>query len=272
MTSSAVGGAAVALRAVRVVGVLAGRSVELVLNRPARDVWLADTVVALGPAFVKAAQLLSTRADVLPVRVCRALSRLHDRVRPMPSASAAVLLSSRLGGGRPVLVGAGSIACVYRVALPDGREVAVKVRRPGIERSLCADLAMIERGARMLARLPVLRGVPVVEIAVQLTESVRRQLDFGREAESLDGFRLAMVDVPGVTVPSVDRRLSTEDMLVMEFVDGLARRAPEKRAGDRAASGGGDGIGRRTGCCSSTVWCTAICIPATSTFAGTVRS
>lgn len=189
---------------------------------------MAGTLVALGPAFVKAAQLLSTRSDVLPPRLCRALSRLYDQVRPMPTHQARKLLRSRFGAVETRLVGAGSIACVYRVRLPDGREVAAKVRRPGIDRSLAADLAVFERGARLVARLPGLRGVPVVEIVGQLAGTIRAQLDFEREAESLDGFRVAMAEVDGVTVPAVDRDLSTEDIVVMDFVDGLACLSPQE--------------------------------------------
>lgn len=142
MRFSRISRGAVALRAARVFAVLAGRSLllgpaaaaaRLRGERFKRDVWLADTVVALGPAFVKAAQLLSTRADLLPPRVCRALSRLHDQVRPVPPRTMPPAL--RFGAGEPRLVGAGSIACVYRVVLPDGRAVAAKVRRPGIVRS-----------------------------------------------------------------------------------------------------------------------------------------
>ncbi|WP_409180917.1 ABC1 kinase family protein [Amycolatopsis sp. VS8301801F10] len=234
MSFSRISGGAVALRTARAFAVLAGRSLLLGPAAAAawlrggrfdRAGWLADTVVALGPAFVKAAQLLSTRADLLPPRTCRALSRLHDQVRPVPLRTAPAL---RFGTGEPRLVGAGSIACVYRVVLPDGQAVAAKVRRPGIVQSLSADLAMLERGARLAARLPMLRGVPVAAVAAQLAESIRAQLDFGREAERLEGFRKALSVADGVTVPGVQPELSTEDILVMDFLDGLARRRPEE--------------------------------------------
>ncbi|GAA4526198.1 ABC1 kinase family protein [Amycolatopsis samaneae] len=235
MTSQVVGGGTLALRMTRTLFVLCGRlpslAVTAVLSlfrrgHDGRGRWLADTLVALGPAYVKAAQLLSTRADLLPPPVCRALHRLYDRVRPVPPRTAAPMLRSRLGATGTRLVGAGSVACVYRCVLPDGREVAVKVRRPGVDRSLPADLALFERGAALLARLPWLRGVPVTEIVTRLTASIRAQLDFRREAESLDGFRAALSSIAGVTVPAVDRELSTGDLLVMDFVAGLVRQGP----------------------------------------------
>ncbi|MCE6996133.1 AarF/UbiB family protein [Saccharothrix sp. S26] len=201
-------------------GRLRGRRAGLVLES-----WLAGTVVELGAAFVKAAQLLSTRADLLPPKVCRALARLHDQVSPEHASSSAALRG--LGGSPATLVGSGSIACVYRVRTADGRDVAVKLRRPEVERSLPLDLALLEGVAGVLARLPVLRGAPVVEIARQLTGGIRAQLDLTREAELLDGFRRALADVPGVTVPAVDRESSTDGMLVMEFVGDLVRLRPE---------------------------------------------
>lgn len=200
-----------------------GRRLDVLL-----DIWLADTVVALGPAFVKAAQLLSTRADVLPPRMCRALARLYDRVRPDPVDALVALRATGLPVSRARLVGSGSIACVYRVRLVDGREFAVKVRRPGIDRALNADLAMLESLGRLAARIPRLRGVPVTDIVGQLTHAIRGQLDLTAEAEALQGFRRSLAGVAGVHVPVVDTELSTRDALVMEFVAGLERRRPDE--------------------------------------------
>lgn len=197
-----------------------------------RDQWLADTVVALGPAFVKAAQLLSTRADVLPPHVCDALSRLYDRVRTAPDAYGPTALTVLRTAGLPAtsarLIGSGSIADVHRVTLTDGRDVAVKMRRPGVEHALTADLALLDRAARLLARAPMLRGVPVVEIVTQVCDAIRAQLDLVREAAFLDELRRGMVTLPGVTIPAVDHQLSTPDMIVMELVPDLTPCQPEE--------------------------------------------
>jgi ubiquinone biosynthesis protein len=223
MAVAKVGHGVVLLRLIRasaVVGVRGPWLCWLYWARPRSrfDTFLANTVVVLGPAFVKGAQLLSTRADLLSPRICRALARLYDNVRAVP------------GNADARLVGSGSIACVYRVRLADGRDVAVKVRRPGIERSLCADLAMLERLAWLLAKAPPLRGVPVVEIACHLTASIRGQLDLAREADFLREIRQSTRSVPGVTVPAVDDDMCTTDTLVMEFVPDLRRRRPDELA------------------------------------------
>jgi ubiquinone biosynthesis protein len=225
-----VGPGAVLFRFIRALGLICLRGPRLcwVRRTPEFDKELADTVVALGPAFVKAAQLLSTRADLLPPRFCRALARLYDNVRPDRVDATAVLAAAGLPTAGARLVGSGSIACVYRVRSADGRELAAKVRRPGIERSLNGDLAMLERLAWLLARVPRLRGVPVVEIVGQLTDSIRGQLDLAREADFLREIRQSMRSVPGVTVPAVET--STGDVLVMEFVPDLRRRRPDEFA------------------------------------------
>lgn len=211
-----------------VVGILRG---DL---RARRDRWLVDLVTRLGPAFIKAAQLLATRVDVLPSRVCAALGRLHDGVRPVPLMAAASELQGTglvLDGGsdgiaRPVA--AGSIACVYRAIAPDGRSIAVKLRRPGVARQLALDLELMRRITRLMARLPRMRGLPAVAVVDQMAQAIHGQLDFLREARFLEQFRENLVQEPGLRVPAVHRELSDDGVLVMEFVEGLRRRAPHE--------------------------------------------
>lgn len=236
-------------RIVRIARVLAVRGLRLawstvtaVVTRRSTsecfDAWLVDTVTDLGPAFVKVAQMLSTRADLVPPRICRALGGLYDDVRPIPSSALVPLLERRFGRETAVAVAArgavasGSIACVYRIELPDGRDVAVKVRRPGIERVLRTDLAILRLLSRLIVRWPSFRGVPVVEIVEQITESVYGQLDLVNESKNLDDFHRNLTAIDGVRVPRVYHDESTEDMVVMEFVDSLRRYRPGDLAED----------------------------------------
>ncbi|MFF9090426.1 ABC1 kinase family protein [Streptomyces sp. NPDC014991] len=199
-----------------------------------RDRWLVDLVTRLGPAFIKAAQMLATRVDVLSPRVCAALGRLHDGVRPAALAVAAdelwgtglVLDRGADGVARPVATG--SIASVYRATAPDGRRVAVKLLRPGVARQLTVDLELLRRCARLMARLPQMRGIPVVAVVDQMAQAVHSQLDLLREARFLEEFRDNMAQESGIRVPVVHRELSDEGLLVMEFIEGLRRRAPHE--------------------------------------------
>ncbi|MEU7279438.1 AarF/UbiB family protein [Streptomyces sp. NPDC045431] len=209
---------------------------------PRRDAWLLATVTALGPAFVKAAQILSTRADVVPRHVARVLSTLHDQVSPLPLGDGtrrfppALRRALKDDPGLPTRapVAAGTIACVYRAELADGRTAALKVRRPGVVRLLTTDLAIMLALARLVAPLPPLRGVPVVDIVRQLTDSLRGQLDFDRERRSLRFLRENLAEEPHVRVPEVYDELCGPDVLVMEYLDDL--HDGERRAGGAQAA------------------------------------
>ncbi|MPZ00555.1 MAG: phosphotransferase [Actinophytocola sp.] len=225
----------------RRVAVLAVLTVRAALSgrRARTDAWLLDTITTLGPAFIKVAQMLSTRADLLPPRHCRTLAALHDTVLPIPARDLAPVLERALGpettralvvtaehGGAPVA--SGSIACVYRVTLPDGRDVAVKVRRPGIETTLRIDLTIMRRLGGVVKHLPGLRGVPIAEIMTQLGDAVYAQLDFATERRNLALLRENLAEYETVLVPAVHDEFCTEDVLVMAFLPDLRRRTPDE--------------------------------------------
>lgn len=205
-----------------VVRAFAGRAeAGAVLRRRARRV-----VVALGPAFVKGAQLLSTRRDVLPAGWCEALGDLHDRVPPMSVRAARKVLHSAYRGEPPVAVDwdtvrSGSIACVYRGRL-NGRPVALKVRRPRVRRLIEQDFAIMRVGAAVLQRLPWFRGLPAVAVLRQIGDAVARQADFDAEAGSLAELRALLADIDYLHIPRPLTECSAEGVLVMEYVDGLA--------------------------------------------------
>jgi ubiquinone biosynthesis protein len=236
----------------QIAGVLGARALSLgwsaaaaVMTRRSvtarRDAWLVDTITELGPSFVKVAQMLSTRPDLVPPRVCSALSGLYDDVRPVPIAELVPLLEQCLGhtvaheiaDRNSPAVAAGSIACVYRATLPDGRDVAVKVRRPGIERILRIDLAIMRGAARLLARAPMLRGVPIVDIISQLTESVYGQIDLAGECDNLERLHRNLEKFPEVRVPRLYRDLCGDGVVVMEFIDDLRQLRPEDLTEER---------------------------------------
>ncbi|MGQ0838105.1 ABC1 kinase family protein [Actinokineospora sp.] len=192
-----------------------------VLRRRARKL-----VVALGPAFVKGAQLLSTRRDVLPGPWCAALGLLHDQVPPMSSRAARAAVRKAYGRYPPLrvdwtAVASGSIACVYRATLPHGRVVAVKIRRRGVRRVIELDFALARGFARLLQRLPGFRGFPAVTVLDQIGAAVRRQADFTVEFESLRALGDTLRDLTFLHIPAPIDSACADGVLVMEFVDGL---------------------------------------------------
>jgi ubiquinone biosynthesis protein len=188
---------------------------------------LARLLIGLGPTFVKGGQLLSTRPDLLPPAWCTALGRLHDRVGPMPRAVAEQAVRRGYAGDPPFAefdwsgLASGSIAGVYRARLHDGRDVAVKVRRPGIARRMSADFRLLRAGATVGEQLPGLRRVPMSRMVDQLAGAVLRQLDFVQEAQALDLLRRNLDGL--VRVPRPVPAASGEGVLVMEYVEGLGR-------------------------------------------------
>ncbi|WP_194832805.1 AarF/ABC1/UbiB kinase family protein [Nocardia sp. XZ_19_369] len=234
---------ALTLRAVRVTGTvvavgvpaLVGGSVRRLRYGPAagrRHVYhrLVALLMLLGPTFVKAGQVLGTRRDLLPPALCDELSLLQDSVAPLNAAQTAVALAEAYGAEvddvfasvDPRPVASGSVASVYRARLHSGQDVAVKLRRPGIERTMSEDLALIRGGAGFVARLPVFRGVPVEEVVANMAGAILGQLDFEREADNLRRLRKNLAEVPRVWVPKVYPEACRPRCIVMEFIPDLA--------------------------------------------------
>src|SRR6185436_2187484 len=121
---------------------------------------LARDLERLGPTFVKVGQLLSTRADLLPVAYLEALARLQDKVEPFPFAEVERIVTEELGvriskafaDFEATPLAAASLGQVHRATLRDGRPVAVKVQRPGIRRQALEDMEVVAELAEFLDR------------------------------------------------------------------------------------------------------------------------
>ena len=191
---------------------------------------LARTVQALGPTFVKFGQTSSTRRDALPAAMADAMAALHDSVRPMSRRHRARALReagiAELAEVETDPVACGSIACVYRGVLTDGREVAVKLKRPGIEPRMRADLALLQGMMRFAERLPSLRGMPMADLIGYISTAILGQLDFAREARNIARLRACLASVPQIRVPAVYPELSAPDCLIFEYLPQLDRTAP----------------------------------------------
>jgi ubiquinone biosynthesis protein len=189
---------------------------------------ITSTIVALGPAAMKGAQIAATRRDVLPDWLCDALSTLWDQVPAPRRAGRDGLLRSLAGQDETVdidLLGSGSIASVYRVRTSAGSDFAVKVTHPGIVRSVRLDLSCALIVARALQRMPMLRGTPVVEMVSHLCDGVWGQVDLRAEGRALVSLRESLATIEHIRVPRPDLSASTDELLVMEYV------APEPSGG-----------------------------------------
>jgi len=188
---------------------------------------LLDAAEALGGTLIKAGQFASTRPDLLPTPYVEELSSLQDRVPPQPYAVIKEAVARELGRPLPEVfpdfetqpIAAASIAQVHRARFADGREVAVKVQYPGIAALIEADLAALEAIFRVVARLEP--QIELQPIADYLRWTLPLELDFRREAASIEDLRNAISDRDDVVVPGVVENLTTERLLVMDLMQGV---------------------------------------------------
>jgi ubiquinone biosynthesis protein len=181
---------------------------------------------ALGPTFIKLGQILSARPDLISPDCANELARLQTRVRPISAWQVRRVLErayvrpfeSVFAAFDDEPIGSGSIAQVHRAQLLDGRVVAVKVRRPGVDELIGADISLMALFARMAARLPAFRYMPVGQVVAELSALISQQLDFGREAASNREFRRMFDAVELMKVPALIDGLCRPTVLVMEFV------------------------------------------------------
>lgn len=187
------------------------------------------TLERLGPAYVKAGQMLALRPDYVPLEYAEALRDLHSAAEPFAAAEAAAIVETELGAPLSALYAefdqepfaAASLSQVHRARLRDGRCVAVKVQRPGVRVQVERDLALLATLARRLERLrPGLMAFRPAEAVAELAEYTRRELDFRREARTAGRLRQLFAGDDRVVIPAVITDLSSARVLTMEFLAG----------------------------------------------------
>ncbi|MGI4730152.1 MAG: 2-polyprenylphenol 6-hydroxylase [Janthinobacterium lividum] len=190
----------------------------------------ADALQAIGPAAIKLGQTLATRPDIVGEAAAHDLLRLQDALPPIPYDTIRAAIEASFG--RPVSdlyaridevpVGAASIAQVHRAITPDGRHVAVKVLRPGVEEEFARDIDTYEWAAAQVEAL----GGDLARLRPRLVMAnfrrwTARELDFRREAASASELAETMVAEPGFHVPAIDWARTTGKVLTLEWIDGI---------------------------------------------------
>jgi ubiquinone biosynthesis protein len=198
-------------------------------EEPGEAEQMAKDLEAMGPTFVKLGQLLSTRADLLPVSHLHALSRLQDRVEPFPFAQVEECIREELGVRiskafaeiDPAPLAAASLAQVHRARLRDGKEVAIKVQRPGVREQVAEDLEVFAELAGFLdSNTDVQQRLDLESLVDELRRSLARELDYLQEANNLVALRHNLQDYPQLVVPAPIMDYTTSRILVMELVKG----------------------------------------------------
>lgn len=199
-------------------------------ERPLAPERLVAVLRDLGPTFVKIGQMLSTRSDILPAAYTDALQGLQDDVGPFPFEEVEAQIHQALGGSIDSLfaafdetpVATASISQVHRARLHSGEEVAVKVRRPDVKERLETDLSLLLFLARRAeAQFPEVRLMGLTGILQELRKGISEETDFRVEAGHLQRFAENFAGNDAILIPAVFRSHTAEQVLTMEWVEGV---------------------------------------------------
>jgi ubiquinone biosynthesis protein len=219
--------------------VLPARVSELKREDLSSDEWwqvfgeqLRKSFEELGPSFIKLGQLLSTREDVLDQALIRELKLLQNQVKGIPFETAKEVIESNLGkklndvfnhiDEKPI--GTASIGVVYQARLHDGQKVVVKVRRPKIQKLILTDFEILIFIVQQLEKVSSeIRFLGLSKMIAEFFKSTQAELNFMVEAQNCERLRknLEMIDKDHyLVVPKVYREYTTQEVLVLEFLDG----------------------------------------------------
>jgi ubiquinone biosynthesis protein len=184
----------------------------------------------LGPSFIKLAQLLASRPDLITSSFADEFKKLQDEVPPFPVSEAKRIIEEELkkpaeeifAEFRDEPVAAASIAQVHYARLQDGSDVIVKVQRPGIREQIETDVTILTAVARLLERhVPESRFFNPSGIVDEFSRTLRKELDFVGEAKNCSRFRRSFEENPDIYIPRIHGNYVTEKVIVMERIQGV---------------------------------------------------
>lgn len=183
----------------------------------------------LGPTFVKIGQILSNRPDILSNDYVSELSKLRTKVSPMSYQEILDILKEEYG--KPLFLsfrsidrnplGSASIAQVHRAVLKDGEDVVIKVQRRNIKAKMIADIRVLKKALHILHVQKFFKDIISFDnVLDELLNTTLEEMNFLTEAEHIKEFYLENKDLKYIKVPKVYNSLTTERVLVMEYIDG----------------------------------------------------
>ncbi|XP_071921435.1 uncharacterized protein [Coffea arabica] len=188
---------------------------------------LKETMLNLGPTFIKIGQSLSTRPDIIGTEISKALSELHENIPSFPKVVAFKIIEEELGS--PVgkffsyiseePIAAASFGQVYRARTVDGFDVAVKVQRPNLHHVVVRDIYILRLGLGLLKEIAKRKSDPRL-YADELGKGLVGELDYTLEAANAEKFMEAHSRYPFICVPKIFRHLSRKKILTMEWMVG----------------------------------------------------
>ncbi len=200
------------------------------LRRRKQAIWVRETMLELGPTFIKLGQLFSTRADLFPVEYVEELSKLQDKVPAFKYEQVETIILEDLGKNtdelyhsfEPVPLAAASLGQVHRAQLHSGEDVVVKIQRPGLKKLFQIDLTILKGVARYFQRHPEWgRGRDWLGIYEECCRILWLEIDYLNEGRNADTFRRNFRNCNWVKVPRVYWRYSAPRVLTLEYVPGI---------------------------------------------------
>lgn len=199
------------------------------LARQTRETRIRLALADLGPTFIKLGQILSTRPDLVGVKLANELKSLQADVPADPPEVVRETILEELG--EPVddiflqfddaPIASASIGQVHRARLQTGEPIVVKVQHRGIDSKVREDMEILLGLAQLAERLPEFARYRPVTVVAEFQRALRRELDFGREERNLLQFNLEYAEDPTVHIPTPYSDLCTPRVLTMEYVEGI---------------------------------------------------
>ena len=204
---------------------------QLSRRRRQRAVWIRETLLELGPTFIKAGQLFSTRADLFPAEYIEELSALQDRVPAFDYDKVVAIVEEELDRKLdtifsyfdPTPIAAASLGQVHRAQLHSGEEIVVKVQRPGLRRLFTIDIDILRGIADFFQNRTKWGkgGRDWLGIYEECRRTLWEEVDYLNEGRNADTFRRNFTEVPNVVVPRVYWRYSSPRVLTLEYLPGI---------------------------------------------------
>jgi predicted unusual protein kinase regulating ubiquinone biosynthesis (AarF/ABC1/UbiB family) len=193
-------------------------------------VWMRQSLIGLGPTFIKIGQALGTRADLLPLAYVKELATLQDNVPAFPTADAFARIEAELG--RPLHelypeidsepIAAASLGQVYRARLRTGEEVAVKVQRPNLESTISFDVAILFRLVKLTNRFfpKANENADWEGMLREFHTTIHEEMDYVKEGRNADRFRYSFRTWRAIRVPKIFWTHTSTRVLTLEFIRG----------------------------------------------------
>ncbi len=182
--------------------------------------WTRDELLELGPTFVKLGQIASTRADLYPPEFTRELESLQDNVPPVEyDVVQNVVNLDYFNDFEPIPFKSASIGQVHRATLKNGKDVIVKVKRPDIYETMKEDTDNVREIVRFLERLGIETGNSSEFVLNESIDYLLGETNYQREIDNAIQFRKSMKGIKWIKIPKVYKKLCTDDIIVMEYVE-----------------------------------------------------